>query len=138
MSMSVLLPSAAGSFRRTKSKPPFRMQITDPQQLGFPHAGKTGTAVWGSCTGGRTICARLDDGTIVYGTDCWWVEIFDRPATEAEAATIVDLSPATLPWQLLHLDSGVVRGRFRRRQDGLRARCTGGHTTSCCIVVLAH
>jgi len=132
-----LLPSAAGSFRRTMSKPPLRVQITDPQRTGYQHAGQTGTAVWGSCTGGRSVQIRLDNGPIIYGTDCWWVEIFDRPVTEVEAAAILDLSPATRPWQLIHLSTGVVRGRFRTRQAGLRARRFDGHSITCCLVSLA-
>ena len=143
MPMGVLIPSAAGSFRRTARKPAFRVVVTDPQQTGYRHAGKRGTAHWGSAAGGRTVAIRLDDGHIVYGTDCWWSEIFDRPLTAADEAPIIDGSPAAAgDWELVHWDQRqpngrLSRGRFRTRKDGLRARCTGGHNTRCCVVILA-
>lgn len=48
--------------------------------------------------------------------------------------------PSAEPWALIHWDGDfwtarpILRARFRTRKDGLKARCSGGHTTKCCTV----
>ena len=73
MSIIVTLPPG-GTFHRNK-KPRFRVRIVDAQQTGYIHAGKEGWAQPGHVSFGRTVQITLDDGTVVYGFECWWEEI---------------------------------------------------------------
>lgn len=91
---------------RPNSVAPFRVRILDPQQTGYEHTGKRGWAQPGSTTGGRTVEITLDDGSVVYGYQCWW-----------EREPVVDILGTYEVAELLGVSPQVVSNWLRRHDD---------------------
>lgn len=75
-----------------------------------PHVGKLGTAYkLHDLDGAESVIVELDDGTMLHGSQCWWVPLktdADAPAPVVEAeATMNDLPPRhgaqpSKPWPM--------------------------------------
>lgn len=61
---------------------PFSGSITmrDPHP---EHVGKLGRVI---AEGDLSVQIRLDDGTLLYGSQCWWVEVVEQGVADAAAA----------------------------------------------------